>query len=72
MITQKYAVLQISVADPTHKETSIIITLQGNKKCKMAEALYDKIKDKTFLTIYLPQGPQAGKTVQLMVEGGPD
>lgn len=68
MITQKYAVQQISVADPTHKLTSIVISIQGNKKCKTTEAVYDKTKDKTFFTIQLPQGADAGKTVKLLIE----
>jgi chondroitin AC lyase len=68
MISKKYAVEEIAIADPTHRQTSIVLGLQGKKKCATADAVYNKTKDKTFLTIPLPQGPEAGKTVRLMVE----
>jgi len=68
LITKKYAVQEISIADPTHKQTSVVVSLQGNRKCKTAETVYDKTSGKTIITISLPQGPEAGKTVKLMVE----
>ena len=68
MVIKKYAVQHISIADPTHKQTSIVIAFQGNKKTKTVEAVYDKAKNKTFLTILLPQGAEAGRTVKLMLE----
>ncbi|MEO5681689.1 MAG: polysaccharide lyase family 8 super-sandwich domain-containing protein [Chitinophagaceae bacterium] len=68
MLAINYANLQLSVADPMHQETSIVITVQGNKKCKAAETLYDKATGTTAITILMPQGSEAGKTVNLLVE----
>jgi len=68
MIEQQLAAQHISVADPTHRETSIVIGVAGKKICRTAAVAYDKIKNKTLLTIDLPQGPEAGKTVMLIVE----
>ena len=68
MMVKKYAVQEISIADPTHLQNSIVLTLPGKRSCATAQAVYSKANDKTFLTIPLPMGPEAGKTVKLMVE----
>ncbi len=68
MMVKKYAAEELSVVDPTHHESSIQITLQGNKKCTTAAAVYNKATGKTIITVPLPQGPEAGKTVRLIVE----
>jgi chondroitin AC lyase len=68
MIEQQMAAQHISIADPSHHQTSIVIGLPGKKNCSTATVAYDKIQKRTFLSIDLPQGPEAGKTVMLTVD----
>jgi chondroitin AC lyase len=68
MLVKKYATLQLSIADPAHIQTSVVLILPGNKKCSAATAIYDKTNNQTSLTVSLPQGPEAGKTLRLIVE----
>jgi len=68
MFTKKYAVQQISLADPTHKQSNLVITLQGNKKCKTVEGVFNKENNTTRFSILLPTGPEAGRTVNLVIE----
>ena len=68
MVAQQLAAWHISVADPTHQQNSVVIGLPGRKHCSNATVAYDAAKNRTLLTIALPQGPGAGKTVLLTVE----
>lgn len=68
MITQQLAAQHISVADPTQRLGSIVIGLTGKKTCSNAAAVYDTARNQTFLSVSLPAGPEAGKTVTLIVQ----
>ena len=68
MLAKKYAAMQLSIADPAHIQTSVVLTLPGNKKCSSATAVYDKAMNQTSLTLLLPQGPEAGKTLTVIIE----
>lgn len=68
MMEQILSARHISVADPTHRLNKLVIGLTGKRACGNAAVDYDKSKNKTFLTIDLPQGPDAGKTLSLIVE----
>ncbi len=56
-------VVRLHVADPTH--TRKTVTLQVSGRYGGSEAQYDKSKGQTKLTISLPQGGEAGRTVSL-------
>ena len=61
MLVKKQGKLQVSLADPTQLEKEIKITLTG-------EFAHDnaKVEDgKTKITVPLPQGEEAGKTITL-------
>jgi len=68
MITKKKAMLEVSLADPTHLQNEIVIGVQGRRKCKAFVAKYDESRNMTFLTITLPRGSEAGKTVKCLIE----
>lgn len=68
MISKKNALLEVVLSDPTRLQTKIVIGLQGKKKNKTVNTKYDAGKNITFLTIKLPQGTEAGKSVRFIVE----
>lgn len=68
MLAKKGAGYDLTLSDPTHKETEIIIGIHGNKKSKTLNANYDAGRNISSFTIRLPQGPDAGKSVKLMVD----
>ncbi|MFT3935819.1 MAG: polysaccharide lyase 8 family protein [Chitinophagaceae bacterium] len=68
MISQKLAASHFSLSDPTHKLQAITITINGNRKSAMASPVFNKEKNNTSFTITLPQGADAGKTVNLVIE----
>jgi len=55
--------LRLHVADPTHLRTAVTLRLSG--PYGGSEARYDRSKGQTELTISLPQGSDAGRTVSL-------
>jgi chondroitin AC lyase len=68
MITKKGSSYNVVVSDPTHKEESIVIRLDGKKNSKTSTSIYDASKNETAFTINLPKGPEAGKSVELIID----
>ncbi len=68
MLSKKHAAQNLAIADPTHLQTSVNIILPGKRECKAAAAVYNKDKGNTTISIVLPTGPDAGKTVNLTLE----
>ena len=64
MLEEKANQLIISVSDPTHKLTKITITISGNYKANGSQY----VNGKTQITLQLPTGDEAGKTVQLELQ----
>ncbi len=68
MITKKDPGYTLTLSDPTHLQTKIVIGLQGNKKSQTGNSNYDAGKNITFFDITLPQGAEAGKTIEFIIK----
>jgi chondroitin AC lyase len=67
MIEKANKKLNVTVSDPSHLESKITIGIQGEIKSETHPAKYDKSKNMTFITVDLPQGPEAGKSLTFIL-----
>ncbi len=57
--------LSVSVSDPTQKLSQIQLTLKGNYQTEPSSAKIAPTQENSILTVSLPKGDEAGKTVSL-------
>jgi len=66
LYTSKGGNEQLNISDPTHLQSAIHLTISGKTTLKEAgKVSYDKVKNLTTISIQLPQGGNAGKTVTI-------
>jgi chondroitin AC lyase len=67
MVKRSGMMTDLSVSDPTHQLKQIQLTLSGIYEFEGSTSTFKKEKKRTIVTIILPKGGEAGKTVTLML-----